>query len=83
MPGSPPTHRAPADVAAAEAFGPVDQVDRLIGALLSPGDVGPQRGDAQHDHARVQIAIPKKLTSKERKLFTELQRVSRLRPRGG
>ncbi len=43
-----PFHRLPADVAAAEAFRPVDAVDRLIGALLRFGDGLAGRADVQH-----------------------------------
>ena len=43
-----PLHRLPADVAAAEAFGPIDAVDRLIGALLRFGDGLAGGADVQH-----------------------------------
>src|ERR1700730_408489 len=36
------------DVAAAEAFGPVDPVDRGIGAVAGGGEIGAEGSDAEH-----------------------------------
>src|SRR3954451_11155194 len=46
-----PLHRLPADVAAAEAFGPLDAIDRLIGAALRLGDGLAHRADIEHASA--------------------------------
>ena len=43
--------RAPADIAAAEPFGPVDRIDHPIGAGPCLGQRGPPRGDVQHPPA--------------------------------
>ena len=43
---------APADVAAAEAGGEVDRVDRAIGGGLRRATVGAGRGDREHAAAR-------------------------------
>src|SRR5258708_8525706 len=43
-----PFHRLPTDVAAAEAFGPLDAVDRLIGATLRFRDGLACGADIQH-----------------------------------
>jgi hypothetical protein len=37
-----------ADVAAAEAFGPVDAVDRSMGAVAGGDDVAAERSHAEH-----------------------------------
>jgi len=42
------------------------------------------RGGGRGDHfVKIKIAVPKTLTSDEKRLFEELQRVSRFNPRGG
>jgi DnaJ-class molecular chaperone len=42
------------------------------------------RGGGRGDHfVRVKIVVPKELTDAERKLFEELSKVSRFRPRNG
>src|SRR5580692_4828103 len=43
-----PRHRLPADVAAAETLGPVDAVDRPVGALSRFGNSCSGRADVQH-----------------------------------
>src|SRR6266568_3395403 len=40
--------RTPADVSAAEAAGPVDAVDRSVGAVAGAADVAAESGDAEH-----------------------------------
>src|SRR6266446_8292972 len=40
--------RTAADVAAAEAGGPIDAVDRGVGALAGAADVAAESGDAEH-----------------------------------
>src|ERR1700737_4306821 len=46
-----PLHRLPADVAAAKAFGPLDAVDRFVGALLCFSNSLAGRADVQHASA--------------------------------
>ena len=56
-----PLHRADADVAAAEAFRPVDPVNGGISTCPRFGDVLPERGDAKHAAAVGEDAAPSRL----------------------
>src|SRR6266404_9869105 len=53
--------RAAADVAAAEAFGPVDLVDRSICPVAGGGEVGAEGGDPQHAAAIGEDPFPPSL----------------------